>query len=616
MNQPLDPTAQAAALLQAGKAKEAIAVIQRALQRRASDGPLLMMLARAHIAAGQFDQAEFAIDRIGSARPRVVDDAHALMLRGQLESARRRYDRAIAAYQDLLRQSPGIRAAYEALASTQLSADDLPGALATLEAGVCACPRESNLWHVYAMTLVLEGQAARALEVARRGVRAMPEHPDLRGTLCHVLNYVPDASMTEIASAHKDFGVVAMSYIKTQPPPFSGSRDPERPLRVGFVSGDFKTHSCAYFFEPLLDNLDRAVFEPVLYHRDAVVDQTTQRLASKAKLEHVAAMPYKDLAAKMRADALDIVIDLSGHTAGGSLYALIRRPAPVQATWLGYPNTTGLATMDYRIVDRFTDPARDAVGAARTGLPAEWPGADAFAHEALARLPRCFLCYKPPGDAPEVSPLPGADPSRPITFASFNAVQKMNPRVIKLWAGAMRAAPGSRLLLKANYRLSFTVNMLRELLAAEGIGADRVEFRPMTKTTREHFETYHQADIALDTFPYHGTTTTCEALHMGLPVITRVGTTHAGRVGLSLLEALGMPELACATDEAFAAAAGELARDRQRLAMMRSTMRARLAASPLSDGADFADAFQVALRQMWRHWCQAGEEQSRRETTS
>lgn len=601
-----DPLAQASALMKAGKDADAVEILRKALQRRPSDIGMLLLLARAHTRAGQLDQGAFVVDRLRTLKVSGKDLVETLDALGRIELARKRYDKVIAAYEELLRVDPRVPLAYEPLAGAYLHTDDYAAATRTFERGIAACPTDTNVWHLFVLMHIMHGQSAKAIEIARRGVAAIPDHPDLRADICHVLNYVPDVPMAEVAAAHKEFGRVAMSYIKTIPPPYTNTPEPDRKLRIGFVSGDFKTHSCAYFFEPLLDNLDRAGFEPIMYHRDERYDETTKRLASKAQLKHVDKVPYKDLAQLLRADSIDIAIDLSGHMAGNGLYALIRKPAPMQATWLGYPNTTGLPTIDYRIIDALTDPPRDASAAARVGLPSDWEGADAFAHESLVRLSRCFLCYRPPELAPPVEPPPSQKFGRPITFASFNAVQKVNPRLIKLWAGAMRAVPDARLLLKGGYRVSATTNMCRELFAAQGVDPSRIEFRTMTQGPREHFETYHQADIALDAFPYHGTTTTCEAMHMGVPVISRIGASHASRVGLSLLSAVGLPELACGTDEAFAQATAALASDPSRLASLRSTMRERLARSPLGDGPGFARAFEVALRQMWQRWCERG----------
>lgn len=598
-----NPLDQAAALMKARKDAAAVDLLRKHLARRPSDVPGLLLMARAQTRAGQLDPAQYTLDRLIALKVSGKDLVETLDARGALELARKRPDRAIQAYNDLLKISPDVPRAYESLAGAYLFADDFDGATAAFERGVAACRTDSNIWHVYVMMNLMQGFSGRALDVIRRGLEAVPDHPDLRASLCHVLNYIPDVPLAEMAEAHKQFGRVAMSYIRTTPPPHANVPDPERKLRIGFVSGDFRTHSCAYFFEPLLEQFDRSLYEPVMYHRDERCDETTARLATKGRMEQVGGVSYKDLAQKLRDDGVDIAIDLAGHMAGNGLYALIRKPAPVQATWLGYPNTTGLPTIDYRIIDALTDPPSDAPPAARLGLPAEWPGADAYAHEKLFRLPRCFLCYRAPEAAPAVEAPPSVRHGRPITFTSFNAVQKVNPRLIELWAGVLRGTPDSRLLLKGSYLVSATQRSYAESFARLGVDPSRLEFRKMAPLPRDHFETYHQADIALDAFPYHGTTTTCEAMHMGLPVVSRIGAGHASRVGLSLLTAVGLPELACGTDEQFVRVASELARSPDRLVELRSGMRQRLARSPLGDAAGFTRAFENALRTMWRRWC-------------
>jgi len=298
-----------------------------------------------------------------------------------------------------------------------------------------------------------------------------------------------------------------------------------------------------------------------------------------------------DLVRAVRADTIDIALDLSGHTHAHSLPAFHMRCAPVQATYLGYPNTTGVAAMDYRITDSAADP----------------PGAQAFATERLLNIDPCFLCYAPPADAPSPRREPGAAPARPFTFGSFNNAQKMNGYTIALWARVLDAVPGSRMLLKS---VNFDDAQLRaDIVArfsAQGIDPARVEVLPRAPTLHDHLSLYQRFDVALDTFPYAGTTTTCEALHMGVPVVTLRGRTHASRVGASLLGAIGRADLIADTSEEFVQIAAGLAAEGDRLDARRPQLRDALAASPLCDAPGFAARFDGVLRTMWKEWCRDG----------
>jgi predicted O-linked N-acetylglucosamine transferase (SPINDLY family) len=284
---------------------------------------------------------------------------------------------------------------------------------------------------------------------------------------------------------------------------------------------------------------------------------------------------------------IDILIELSGHTAGGRLTALSRKPAPLIVTTIGYPNSSGHPAVDLRIVDSTTDPS----------------GSETLATERLLRLDPCFLCYRPPADASEPV-LPAAD--APITFGSFNLSTKVSQETLRLWASVLRAVPGARLLVKSK---SLGGDAARrhflERLAARGIATDRVEIVGYTKGVAEHLALYGRVHVALDTTPYNGTTTTCEALWMGVPVVTLCGDRHASRVGASLLGAAGLGDLVARNADEFAEIAVRLATDRPRLADLRCTLRARLRSSPLTDAESYSARFHALLREAWRARCTA-----------
>ncbi len=278
-------------------------------------------------------------------------------------------------------------------------------------------------------------------------------------------------------------------------------------------------------------------------------------------------------------------MDLSGHTGGNRLRVFARQPAPIQATYLGYANTTGMAAIDYRLTDALADP----------------PGlADELNVEKLWRLPTCAWCYQPSADAPDVQPRG----DQPITFGCFNAFAKINPKLVAIWAELLKRVPGSQLLLKSAAAGEASVRQrLTGQFAEHGIPGQRIEMLGRLNSLRGHLELYHRVDVALDTYPYHGTTTTCEALWMGVPVVSLAGRANASRVGVSLLSNVGLPELIAETPQEYAHIAADLAKDLSRLAEPRRSLRARMHASPLMDGPRFARDMEAAYRQMWLTWC-------------
>jgi predicted O-linked N-acetylglucosamine transferase (SPINDLY family) len=370
-------------------------------------------------------------------------------------------------------------------------------------------------------------------------------------------------------------------------PPHANSLDPNRRLRVGYVSPDFRRHSVAYFLEPLLAAHDKSGFEIFCYaHDHKPDDDVTARLRGYADhWRSVAAMPDHDLAQLIRADGIDILIDLAGHIEHNRLLAFARKPAPVQASYLGYPDTTGLRAIDFRLTDALADPPGDAD--------------DRYA-EHLIRLPGCAWCYRPDEHAP---PADRIDDDAPVTFGCFNVARKINAAVIQTWAAILRAAPASRLVIKDGQGTpSPAIPRLRREFDRHGIAAERVELLSYVPDVAAHLGLYHRVDVALDTFPYSGTTTTCEALWMGVPVVTRVGDAHLSRVGGSLLAAVGLPELVTRSAEEYIDAAVHLAREGKRTSEQRHALREQMRRSPLVEGEAFARNVESAYREMWSRY--------------
>lgn len=363
------------------------------------------------------------------------------------------------------------------------------------------------------------------------------------------------------------------------PPP----RSPNRPLRIGYTSADFRHHAVASFFAPVLAAHDRKSLQIHLYGEVRKPDAITERLQGMA--DHwltTCDLDAPALAARIRADGIDVLVDLAGLTAGARLDAFAFRPARVQLTWLGYPATTGLDArtgLDGRIADAWSDP----------------PGlTDAHFTERIHRLPSGFTAYRPLDEAP-----PPAKRSGPLTFGSFNNAAKISDAAVALWVRALNAVPGSRLLLK-NHALAdrYIQRELRERFARAGLAGERLDLKPATAAYNDHLLAYGEIDIALDTFPYHGTTTTCEALWMGVPVLTRLGATHASRVGGSLLSRLGLTAWIADSDDAFVAKAVSSAQDRAALAALRNELRPLMASAPLFDPAAIARDLEALYRKL------------------
>ena len=399
--------------------------------------------------------------------------------------------------------------------------------------------------------------------------------------------YLPEQNPDEILAEHRRWAQVHAN-VPGGVPRYANSRDPARRLRVGYVSADFRSHAVGFFFEPLLANHDRNVVEAVCYSGVARPDATTERLRSMAsQWRDIGGLSTEQVASMIRADGIDILVDLAGHTSGTRLKVFAHKPAPVQVTYLGYPTTTGLPVMDYRFTDELADPE----------------GEDVYYTEKLLRLPGAFLCYRPLDNCPPVSPLPAMEKGY-VTFGSFNNLSKISPSVISLWVKLLQEVPGSRLFVK-NPSLTDTATRERYygLLEKQGATRDRVELQGRTATQAEHLALYSRLDIALDTFPYNGTTTTCEAIWMGVPVITLAGQRHAGRVGVSILSNAGFGEWIARTPEQYITLAAGLAADVKKLAALRANLRQRMSDSPLCDGQVFARKVETAYREIWRAWC-------------
>ena len=438
------------------------------------------------------------------------------------------------------------------------------------------------------VALQQQGRLAESAAASREALQTDPLDARTWSNLLFGFNYRDDLSAAEIFAEHRRFGD---RFAPRRLPGHFGlaHRSPRRRLRVGYLSPDFRRHVVAGFFEPVLDHHDRRRFEVICYHSDQRQDAVTARLRQKTDLwRHIAGLDDDAAEALILGDRLDVLVDLAGHTAGNRLGVVARRVAPVQVTWLGYPNTTGLEAVDWRITDAVADLA---------------PSAEALHTERLWRLPGTFLAYQPPADAPELG-VPPCTLGRPVSFAAYNNFTKASDTVMALWARILAAVPEATLTVKTP---AMGDARLREAaharLVRAGCDPRRLRLAEGTTSYQQHLETFAHMDIALDTFPYHGTTTTCEALWMGLPVVTLAGDRHAARVGASLLSMVEAPDCVAQSGDDYVAAALRLAADPRALAVWRAGIRERMARSGLLDTAGLTRRLEAGYERMLAEAC-------------
>jgi protein O-GlcNAc transferase len=437
------------------------------------------------------------------------------------------------------------------------------------------------------------GHHDQALEYYEKALVIKPDHTTLHDNKLLTLNYMPNCDPASLYEHHrKYFRCCAESLLSTIQPHLN-NRSPNRRLRIGYVSSDFRQHPVAHFIEPVLERHNHEKFEIYCYYADSREDAINRRIRSYAdKWREIMGKPDEEVVRTIREDQIDILVDLGGHTGGTRLLIFARKPAPVQVTWLGYPNTTGLTTMDYRITDIYADPV---------GMT------EAFHSEQLVRLPECFSCYSPPRNSPDVAESPFFRDGY-ITFGSFNNFAKVSTEVMRLWAKVLVAVPDSRLILKyRGLNGDYLQKRVVDFFASCNVPADRLELLGSDGSQFDHLARYNDIDIALDTFPYNGTTTTCDAIWMSVPVITLAGQTHVGRVGVSQMNNLGLSELIAISQEDYVLKAEKLAKNTDYLRKLRSGMRARMSASPLMNAERLTRNIEQAYRNMWLGWCQGNQ---------
>jgi protein O-GlcNAc transferase len=430
------------------------------------------------------------------------------------------------------------------------------------------------------------GALDEAMEVLNRSLALNPD-PQTHSNVLMTMNYHPGYSPADLLAAHKQWASTHETPFRDRWPAHSNDPSPDRKLRVGYVSPDFRSHSVAFFLEPILENHDHEQFEVFAYAHLVSTDMSTWRLRAKIdRWRETSGLHWEKVAEQIRDDQIDILIELAGHTANNSLPVFARKPAPIQINMIGFPSTTGLSAIDYRVTDEQCDP---------TGI------SDAFTTESLIRMPDIFWCYQPPHSAPEIGELPALGGT--VTFTSVNNFTKVTPTIQRMWARLLVAVPNSRLIIQtAAVGSEQTQKRVQEIFTAEGVQPQRIEFRNATGMTL-YLELLERSDMTLDPFPFNGGTTTCHSLWMGAPVVTLAGDRHASRMGLSMMTAIGLPEFVAYTPEQYIQIATMFAKDLPRLGAIRAGMRQRLNDSPLLDAKTYTRNLESAYRAVWRRWC-------------
>jgi predicted O-linked N-acetylglucosamine transferase (SPINDLY family) len=424
-----------------------------------------------------------------------------------------------------------------------------------------------------------EGRLCEAVDLFRKALELKPAYRSAADNLLSVLNNSDKHTSEQVRDEHLRLAYLYSTTIDKNAIP--QQRRQGGKIRVGYVSADFRNHSVGFFIEPVLNNHCRESFDIFCYDQAALPDETTTRIMKTGwTWREVCRLSDSEMADQIRADAVDILVDLSGHSCGNRLGVFALQPAPIQVTWLGYPNTTGLRQINYRLTDALADP----IGTT-----------EHLNSECLVRLPQTFLCYAPPATAPEVAP----PPDEPVIFCSFNNYPKVSDTILKLWAIILHAVPDAKLLLKSRPLGDSGVRTrLTQRFGALGIEPTRLILSGFAINSEDHLRLYTACHVALDTFPYNGTTTTCEALWMGVPVVTLAGTNHASRVGTTILHSVGLSELVALNSDQYVDIAVALSKRPDRLKEYRHSLRPRMLSSQLMNAVNFTADLEKAYLKM------------------
>jgi len=536
--------------------------------------------------AGNLDEAESIYKQILLDFP---EEANAWHLLGLIAHQRGEHHRAV----DLLKQAVHINGSVSEfhynLGTVFKSQNELQDAADCFQTAIRLNPAHLDALNNLGNVLREQGKIEDAIEAFERLLEMKPDNKASHSNLLLTLNYRSILKPAQILEEHKRWSEKQVDPFKDNFKPFTNDKNPNRQLRIGYISPDFRRHSVAFFIEAVLEAHDRLKFEIICYSNAPWADAVTERIQKLSNRWHdIRQITDEHVIDLIRSEKVDILIDLAGHMGNNRLPLFARKPAPVQVTYLGYPNTTGLSTMDYRLTDAWADPYGET---------------DRLYSEELVRLPNGFLCFQPPGNGPEIADLPALKTGM-VTFGSFNNIAKVSPETAELWSAILKTIPNSRLILKSRALMDRTTcQRIRQMFSRQGVSADRIETIGHIPSHEDHLALYNDVDIALDPFPYNGTTTTCEALWMGTPVVTLAGNSHASRVGVSILSSIGLTGLIADSPANYKDIVVRLSKNLNRLQTLRTELRQRILKSALTDANRFTRSLEDVYRDMWKNYC-------------
>jgi predicted O-linked N-acetylglucosamine transferase (SPINDLY family) len=494
-------------------------------------------------------------------------------------------EEALACYQKALEFEPGLVEAHINLGNVLKDQGHLDAAIDSYQKALILNPESAEAYNNMGGIFKERGNLNAAIDYFRKALLLKPDDAVIHSNLLLALQYSASIDFPDIFSEHLRFAERFEEPLKKHWQPHLNIRDPDRKIKVGYVSGDFRNHAVAYFIEPLLAHHDKSKIEIFCYYNHTLHDTHTKRIAAHSN--HwipCSGMSDESLAERIRTDEIDILVDLSGHTAHNRLLVFARKPAPLQASWIGYVGSTGLTAMDFRITDSYMDPH---------GITEQ------FHTEKLVRLSDTSVIYSPDTDCPPVNQLPALT-SNELVFASLNSLSKVNQPTIDLWGQILYALPHARLML-ANVKDNETRQRLLEMFCQAGITTERLTLQPRMSSF-DYMKMHQNIDIALDPFPYNGGATTLHSLWMGVPVITLAGNHMVSRYGVSLMSRVGLEEFITYSKEEYLQRAIQLAHNLSDLNHIRQSLRSRMSA-PSNNPENITRKFEAAYRDMWKAWC-------------
>ncbi len=572
-------------LIARNRLKEALTAAEQSLARKPGDIDLISILSFILFKTGDLPRAEHFARQLAHTLP---TSGHAQHNLGNCLLKLGRTADALPILTRALELEPNEINIFIALADCLTKLNRSTDALHTIDRALQLVPNDPRLLRSRAHALHNRGRIELALPIYQSLAVSHPADLDAAASICSALNYSPTATREQTLAAHRRFAELLTqgggnSFAR---PKGAGSpRGKNNPLRVGILSPDLRDHAVGHLIANFIEHTDRSLIHIGCYTTTGEDAVSARLKAQSDNWRLFRGATFASIADAIIKDKVDLLLDLAGHTNGNLLATLALRPAPVQCTYTGYPNTTGLSAVDFRIVDSLTDPA----------------GYEAFATERLLRLDPCYMSYRPPDPMPDITPLPAGDHG-PITFASFSSLLKYNEPLLKLWSRVLAAVPNSRLVLMHTALTDEGVrNDLRARFASHGVDPARIILQKPQPSRDGVFRAYQSIDIGLDTAPYNGGVTLAESLLMGVPFITLVGHTSAARTGLSVLSAVDLPDLCAHNEDQYIQLAAGLAADRSRLTKLRANLRSTILSSCICNGPGFARRFENLLFEAWKN---------------